>query len=76
MREIVVCLVSLAVAAGAAPHAAAQGPSLADAVAAQDAAAVEPLLADGTDVNAPRPAAATALMWAAHGTTCPSPRGS
>ena len=38
MRVIVVCLVSLAVAAGAAPDAAGQGPSLVDAVAAQDAA--------------------------------------
>ncbi len=66
MRAIVVCLVSLAVVSGTAPDAAGQGPSLVDAVAAQDAAAVEALLAGGADVNARRPDGATALMWAAH----------
>ena len=66
MRAIVVCLVSLAVAAGAAPDAAGQDPSLVDAVAAQDADAVEALLAGGADVNARRPDGATALTWAAH----------
>ena len=66
MRAIVVCLVSLAVAAGATPNAAGQVPSLVDAVAAQDAASVEALLAGGADVNARRPDGATALMWAAH----------
>ena len=67
MRAIVVCLVSLTVAAGAATDAAGQeGPSLVDAVAAQDAATVETLLAGGADVNARRPDGATALMWAAH----------
>ena len=66
MRVIVVCLVSLAVAAGAAPDAAGQDPRLVDAVAAQDAGAVEALLAEGADVNARRSDGATALMWAAH----------
>ena len=66
MRAIVVCLMSLAVAAGAATDAAGQGPSLVDAVAAQDADAVEALLAGGADVNARRPDGATALTWAAH----------
>ena len=66
MRAIVVCLVSLAVACGTAHDAAGQGPSLVEAVAAQDAAEVETLLAGGADVNARRPDGATALMWAAH----------
>ena len=66
MRAIVVCLVSLAVAASAARDAAGQDPRLVDAVAAQDAGAVEALLAEGADVNARRPDGATALMWAAH----------
>ena len=66
MRATVVCLVSLAVAAGAVPDAARQDPSLVDAVAAQDAAAVEAWLAGGADVNARRPDGATALTWAAH----------
>ncbi len=66
MRAIVVCLVSLAVAAGAAPDSAGQELGLVDAVAAQDAGAIETLLADGADVNARRPDGATALVWAAH----------
>ncbi len=65
MRAIVVCLISLGVAAGAAP-AAGQDLRLVDAVAAQDADAVEVLLAGRTDVNARRPDGATALLWAAH----------
>ena len=63
---VVVCLVSLVTAAGAAHAAAGQPPRLVDATAAQDAGAVEALLGGGADVNARRPDGATALMWAAH----------
>ena len=66
MRAIVVCLASLAVAAGAALGAAGQDGRLVDAVAAQDTDAAEALIAGGADVNARRPDGATALMWAAH----------
>ena len=66
MRAIVVCLVSLAVAGGAASDSAGQELRLVDAVAARDAGAIETLLADGADVNARRPDGATALVWAAH----------
>ena len=66
MRAIVVCLVSLTIAAGAARDAAGQDLGLVDAVAAQDAGAVEALLVEGADVNARRSDGATALIWAAH----------
>ena len=66
MRAIVPCLVSLAVAAAAVPDAAGQDGRIAEAAAAQDADAVEALIADGADVNARRADGATALMWAAH----------
>ena len=77
MRAIVVCLVSLTIAAGAAPAGAGragQDLGLVDAVAAQDAGAVEALLDGGADVNARRSDGATPLIWAAHWTTTsPSP---
>ena len=66
MRAIVVCLVSVAVVSGTARGAAGQDQRLVDAVAAQDAEAVEALLAGGADVNARRADGATALTWAAH----------
>ena len=66
MRTAVACLAFLTAVAGAAPGAAGQDQRLVDAVAAQDAGAVEALLAGGADVNARRPDGATALVWAAH----------
>ena len=49
-----------------AAHAAGQGPSLVDAAAEQDMAAVRVLVAGGADVNERRPDGATALLWASH----------